>query len=66
MRQVATFAQRLGDGDLTTGLQLERRDELGGMANALDAAADGIRDILSSIADPAARALAALGQGQRS
>ena len=50
VRQVATFARRLADGDLTTRLQLERRDELGEMANALDAAADGIRDIVSSIA----------------
>ncbi len=45
------FAQKLADGDLTDRINLNQNDELGMLANALNAAADNLEKLVSDVGD---------------
>ena len=49
LRAVTLQAERLAGGDLTGSLALDRQDEIGRMARAVDAATGGLRAALSDI-----------------
>lgn len=45
------FAQKLADGDLTDRIEIHQKDELGMLANALNAAADNLEKLISEVGD---------------
>jgi len=47
--QAVEMIQRLEDGDLTTELQLDRRDEIGQMSKALNAMSAKLREVVAQI-----------------
>ena len=49
LRQVQAAAVRLADGDLTARTGIRRRDEVGQLAEALDAAQDGLASVMASV-----------------
>ncbi|SFO32039.1 methyl-accepting chemotaxis protein [Geodermatophilus obscurus] len=49
LRQVQAAAVRLADGDLTARTGIHRRDEVGQLAAALDAAQDGLASVMASV-----------------
>ena len=44
-----TFAQKVGDGDLTATLEISRNDEIGELASSLQVMADKLREMVSHI-----------------
>ncbi|MGY1665096.1 methyl-accepting chemotaxis protein [Geodermatophilus sp. SYSU D00696] len=50
LRRVQALAVRLAAGDLTEGTGIRQRDEVGRVAEALDAAQDGLRTVMASVA----------------
>ncbi|MCP4545996.1 MAG: HAMP domain-containing protein [bacterium] len=53
IRQGADFAQVVADGDFTQSLDMDSKDEVGGMANALNAMSGNLRTALLSIGEQA-------------
>lgn len=53
LKKVLSFAQALGDGDLTQTIDINSKDEIGGMAIALNKAVDNIRTLISEITESA-------------
>lgn len=53
LKQVLSFAQAVGDGDLTQTIDINSKDEVGGLARALNKAVDNIRTLISEITESA-------------
>ncbi|SNT03659.1 methyl-accepting chemotaxis protein [Geodermatophilus saharensis] len=53
LRRVQALATRLATGDLTEGTGIRQRDEVGQVAEALDAAQEGLRAVMASVASSA-------------
>ena len=51
LKQLETMATSLSDGDMTTSIQVTRRDELGATASALSIAQDHFVELISAISD---------------
>jgi methyl-accepting chemotaxis protein len=45
------FARRVAEGDLTNNLDIHRKDEVGNLADALNAMVDNLRSIMTTIAE---------------
>lgn len=49
LNKVSSFAEAIGNGDLTHKVKIDTKDEIGTMANTLNIAADNIRKLISEI-----------------
>lgn len=49
IRQVLVFAEAVGNGDLTKSININSKDEIGSLAESLNKAVNGVRNLISQI-----------------
>jgi methyl-accepting chemotaxis protein len=49
VREILNFTQRFGQGDLTAGIKIESKDEIGTVAEGLSSATDRLKSIISEV-----------------
>ena len=61
LKKVLTFAEAIGDGDLTKKIEIDSKDEIGRLSNALNKAGENIKQLITQIVHSAEKINSASG-----